>query len=218
MPQDQTGLPTLVRLSAIALATLLTGFASARGAVITKDPVLPPQTGAYVGTNGGAGCFTFFSVCANPGTFYDFRPISSTIDASGQQLLFSATLIATVTTLSGLPIGWITFTGDFGETVFGRTSPTETGAWSTQITSLDLSGPLTDPLAGITGEIALDPNHRWAPPADRASIPLRVLSGPPPVLGANHATARTIARHVPSQRHAAPRGLPATARGLMIYF
>lgn len=144
--------------AALALAMALTTAAgTTSAAVITNDPVLPPETGIYVGTNGGAGCFVVFNVCANPGALSDFHTISSTFDASGQELLFNATLKTTMTALDGTPLGTMTFTGDLGETVFGRTSPTATGTWTTQITSLDLDGMLTGPLAGVSGGISIDP-------------------------------------------------------------
>lgn len=146
----------LVQPVVVVFALIVASLAVARADVVTRDPTLPPEVGAYVGTNGGAGCFVFFGVCANAGTFGHFVPISSTFDAAGQELLFDATFTTTVTTLHGTPVGTITFTGDFGETVFGRTFATETGSWNTEITTLDLDGTLTGPLAGITGGIGLD--------------------------------------------------------------
>jgi hypothetical protein len=113
---------------AIVLAIALAGFGSAEASVVSASPTLPPDTGAHVGINGGAGCFPTFGVCAAAGTFYGFSPISSTFDAAGQELLFNATFTTIVTNLSNVPIGTIAFTGEFGETVFGRTSPDETGS------------------------------------------------------------------------------------------
>ena len=155
----QTPISAFARLSAVAVAALLVGVAAAHADVITPDPRLPPEAGAYVGTGGGAGCFPAFGVCAEPGKLYGFTPISSTFDAAGQELLFGATYTTTVTNLAGVPLGTITFDGEMGETVFGRTGPEETGAWTTEITSLDLDGMLTGPLAGISGGIGLDPGH-----------------------------------------------------------
>lgn len=159
MPTDRTRLAALVRRSAIALAAVSACFGTAKASVITSDPILPPETGAYVGTNGGAGCFASYGVCAEGGVFSGFTPISSTFDASGQELLFNGIFTTTITTLSGVPVGTITFTGEFGETVFGRTGPDETGSWNTEITDLDLDGTLTGPLAGMSGGIGLDPSQ-----------------------------------------------------------
>lgn len=159
MQTHRVRLFALVQPVVVAFALMVASLAAARADVVTRDPVLPPEVGAYVGTNGGAGCFVFFGVCANAGSFGHFVPVSSTFDAAGQQLLFDATFTTTVTTLGGTPVGTITFTGDFGETVFGRTGPDETGSWNTEITSLDLDGTLTGPLAGVTGGIGLDSSH-----------------------------------------------------------
>jgi hypothetical protein len=147
------------RMAIAAAALLLAGIAAAKAGVITGDPILPPQAGAYVGTSGGAGCFPAFGVCAEPGKLYGFIPISSTFDAADQEPLFDATYTTTDTNLAGVPLGTITFDGEMGETVFGRTAPDKTGAWHTEITTLDLDGILTGPLAGVSGGIGLDPGH-----------------------------------------------------------
>jgi hypothetical protein len=156
---DRTGLLSLLSRATVTAAALLSGVAAANADVITPDPTLPPEAGAYVGTNGGAGCFASFGVCAEPGVFAGFKPISSAFDAAGQELVFDATFTTTVTNLSGTPLGTISFTGEFDETVLGRTATEETGSWKTQITDLDLDGTLTGPLAGVSGGIGLDPSE-----------------------------------------------------------
>ncbi len=159
MPAAPMRISAPMRRSALAVAAMLVGTAAAKADVITRDPTLPPEAGAYVGTNRGAGCFQSFGVCAQAGRFYGFQPISSTFDALGQELVLGATFATTVTNLSGVPIGTITLTGELGETVFGRTGPAETGSWKTEITDLDLDGTLAGPLAGVSGGIGLDPSE-----------------------------------------------------------
>jgi hypothetical protein len=157
MPIDRIEVFAALRRTAIAVAVASAGLGAAKASVVTPDPVLPPESGSYVGP--GAGCFPGFGVCAGPGVFAGFVPVSSTFDAAGQELVFDATFTATVTNLAGTPLGTIVFTGEFGETVFGRTAPDATGSWNTQITDLDLDGTLTGPLAGVSGGIGLDPSQ-----------------------------------------------------------
>jgi hypothetical protein len=85
------------------------------------------------------------------------------VTVGGNQLIKAqATYSARLTTIIGNTIiGSVSLTGTLFETVFGRTSDSETGSFKTDITSISLSGPLSlpgTPLNGYTLSLALNPS------------------------------------------------------------
>jgi hypothetical protein len=124
------------------LGLAIWGIKTAQASVISSTPDPLPPGSVFMSTSGGAGCFSAVDVCVMGGTLSNFTNIMSSFDLSGQVLDFSGRLTATLTDLSNKPLGAILFQGPISETIIGRTSSTELGAWVTQITSLDLTGML----------------------------------------------------------------------------
>jgi hypothetical protein len=140
-------------VAGLAIAGALTG--SAQADVITTSATLPLIGVPYTSPS-GAGCFTLAGVCVTPGTFVQTLPVSSMISMGNQLIVTGATYDASLTTVGGtVPIGSVALTGTVDETVFGRTSLTETGTFPTELTGLSLMGILTfvnpsNPLNGDT--------------------------------------------------------------------
>ena len=139
-----------------AIAGGLTGSAAA--SVITTSPSLPLIGVAYISPT-GAGCFTLAGVCVTPGPFVQTSVVSSDfVPAQGalpavQDIEATATYGAALTLPSSdTPIGSVALTGTVDEKVFGRTSDTQTGPFTVQITDLQLTGnlilPSTNPFDG----------------------------------------------------------------------
>ena len=83
-----------------------------------------------------------------------------------QDIVATATYDATITPLVGdTPIGFIVLTGQVTEEVIGRTSDTETGSFTTDVSGLGLSGTLSlpglpgSPLDGLKLMATLDTAH-----------------------------------------------------------
>jgi hypothetical protein len=140
-------------VAGLAVVGALTG--SAQADVITTSATLPLIGVPYTSPS-GAGCFTLAGVCVTPGTFVQTLPVSSMISMGNQLIVTGATYDASLTTVGGtVPIGSVALTGTVDETVFGRTSLTETGTLATELTGLSLMGILTfvnpnNPLNGDT--------------------------------------------------------------------
>ncbi len=123
----------------LAIAGGLTGSAAA--SVITTSPSLPLIGVAYISPT-GAGCFTLAGVCVTPGPFVQTSVVSSDfVPAQGalpavQDIEATATYGAALTLplSSDTPIGSVALTGTVDEKVFGRTSDTQTGPFTVQIT------------------------------------------------------------------------------------
>ena len=123
----------------VALAGLLLG--SAHASVIMPTASLPLIGIPYVSPGAGAGCFTIAS----------------------QQIVANVTYDATLTP-PGLDniIGSVALVGTVDETVVNRTSNSETGTFTVDITGLTLSGPLSlpgSPLDGRTLLVNLDTSN-----------------------------------------------------------
>ncbi len=164
IPTHGSGIHLLVFAAAFLGLTLLPIGAS-RASVISNTPDPLPPGGVLVGVSGGAGCFPAVGVCAEGGML-TYSNVTSSISGPNQILDFSAALTAPFTDLSMTHVlGTVTLTGSGSETVFGRTSPSETGTFITQITSLDLMGAFDGiPLAATqdtsnasTGETTIIP-------------------------------------------------------------
>jgi PEP-CTERM motif len=134
-----------------AVAGGLTG--SAQASVFLPSPSLPLIGVPYMSPNGGAGCFDVASACVTPGLFYQTSAMSSF--AGGNQLISAdATYSATLTPINGATIiGSVSLTGTVDETVEGRTSNTQTGTFTTDLTAVSLSGKLTLPGTPLNGDM-----------------------------------------------------------------
>jgi hypothetical protein len=152
----------------VAVAGALSG--SAEASVIRPTASLPLIDVPYISPT-GAGCFTLASVCVTPGAFVETSATSVFVPANGlllpavQDIVATATYDATLTPLVGnTVIGSVAFTGTVDETVLDRTSDSETGSFTTDITGLKLSGPLSLPsnpsLDGLTIVATLDTMHK----------------------------------------------------------
>ena len=152
-----------LHLFAAVLATGLALGAAGNAAVIANSPTLPPL-GVGFSTGGGGSCFRAAGVCAVPGVLTFTSIASSIFDASGQDIVANASLTAQITA-PAQPTVPVLLTGTVEEKVLGRTFSTETGDWSTQILSIDLSGPVL----GHTLTMGLDPS---TPSTGGASVDL----------------------------------------------
>lgn len=134
------------RLIPVILAAGLAFCSTARAAVISSSPSLPPL-GVGFGVSGAGTCFNAAGVCAIPGvlTFTSVvasPPAPPAFNSSGQDIRVNATLTAELTTLSNVPIGSLVLTGTVEEEVLGRTFSTQTGSWSVELLAVELSGPV----------------------------------------------------------------------------
>jgi len=160
------------RLSFLALGVLLSWSpgGSAQASVFTPTASLPLIGVPYVSPGAGAGCFTVASACVNPGPFIQTSVVSDTFSGGDQYIVADVTYDATLTP-PGLTniIGSVVLTGTVDETVFSRTSNSETGTFLVDITGLTLSGPLSLPgepsLNGRTLMVGLDTSN----PLDKSS-------------------------------------------------
>ena len=115
------------------------GIGIARADIISSSPTFPPAGATFEGV--GAGCFPAAGVCTGPGML-TITSSSSTFSSAGQEIAANVTFSVPVTNLMGTPIGTFTLTGMMDLGLDGRTTPDQTGTWSTDIDSLDLTGTL----------------------------------------------------------------------------
>jgi PEP-CTERM motif len=156
MPQPCSRLRAPAALVA-CVAIMLAAMTAAWGAVISSTPTLPVIGSSYASST-GVGCFPAVppaGVCIAPGTFTLTSLVSSTFDATGQDIVANVFYAGILTTLGNVPIGPISLSGTMEQEVHGRTSPTELGTWATELISLSLSGPVL----GHTLTLMLDPLH-----------------------------------------------------------
>lgn len=138
----------------LAGAVLLLGVSAARADVISSTPTLPVLGVPYASAT-GAGCFPAAGVCVAPGSITFDSLVSSTFNASGQDIVVNASLASTLTDLSDTPIGPVSLSGTIEQEVLGRTFSTETGSWAIDVLALSLSGPVL----GHTLTLTLDPSE-----------------------------------------------------------
>lgn len=139
----------------LAFATLGVGSAGTAVAEIYPTATLPPPNAIYAVT-AGAGCFPFAGVCVTPGVLANIVPTSSTFIPAGQDIVSNGTFSTALSDLvTGAPLGTITLSGTFEQLVEGRTTPTETGDFPTELLDLDFSGPVL----GHTLTVRLDASH-----------------------------------------------------------
>jgi hypothetical protein len=132
---------------------ILVSVPFAWASVITSTPTLPVLGVGYTSAT-GVGCFPAAGVCVSPGTITPTSLISSTFDASGQEIVANVSYTGTLTTLADVPIGPVTLLGTMEELVLGRTFATELGSWATELVALSLSGTVL----GHTLTLMLDPS------------------------------------------------------------
>ena len=146
----------------VALSAALGGPAQA--SVVTPTASLPLIGIPYLSPGAGAGCFTVATACVNPGPFIQTSVVSDIFSGGNQEIIANVTYEATLTP-PGLTniIGSVLLTGTVDETVLSRTSDTETGSFTVDLTALTLSGPLSLPgeplLDGKTLTVGLDTSN-----------------------------------------------------------
>jgi PEP-CTERM motif len=162
----------LSRWSVLGAGLALSGALSgpAQASVITPTASLPLIGVPYLSPGPGAGCFTVATACINPGPFIQTSIVSDTFSGGNQEIVANVAYDATLTPPMGSTIiGSVVLTGTVDETVFGRTSDTETGSFTVHLTGLALSGPLSLPseplLDGRTLTVGLDTSN----PSDTSS-------------------------------------------------
>ena len=144
-------------------AVIAAGFAislagSTQASVISSSPIFPPIPLSFSSLT-GAGCFDTAGVCVTPGIF-TLTSAVPTFNMAGQEIDADATYTGSLTTLppGSAPLGSFTLTGTVDFDLLGRTSSTETGSWTTELTGMSLSGPL---LGGtLTATLELEPVGR----------------------------------------------------------
>lgn len=136
---------------AAVAAFMLVSVPCAWASVISSTPTLPVLGAGFTSAT-GVGCFPAAGVCVAPGTFTTLSLVSSTFDASGQDIVATLSYTGMLTTLANVPIGPVSLFGTMEQVVLGRTFSTELGSWATELIALSLSGPVL----GHTLTVALD--------------------------------------------------------------
>jgi hypothetical protein len=151
------------RVAALTAAVLAAGavFGPAQAnTLFLPSPSLPLIGTPYQSTGAGAGCFNLAGACVTPGPFVQTSATSSFMGGN-QFIMANATYGANLTPIKGNNIiGSVSLTGTLDEEVLNRMSDTETGSFTTDITSIDLHGPLSlpgNPLDGDTLHLKLTP-------------------------------------------------------------
>jgi len=132
---------TVPAVLAACMVSMVTAVSSASAAVISLEPTLPVLGVPYVSSS-GAGCFPVPGVCVAAGSITPISLVSSTFDASGQDIVANVTYLGMLTTMGNVPLGPISLSGKMEQEVLGRTFATELGAWQTELIALSLSGPV----------------------------------------------------------------------------
>ena len=127
---------------------------SADATVISSSPTLPVLDVAYVSPL-EIGCFPLAGVCLDAGALILAAPVSSSFNASGQDITTAASYTGILSDLAHHPIGSVDLIGTVEQEVLGRTFSTELGTWTTQLVALSLSGPVL----GHTATVTLDSTH-----------------------------------------------------------
>jgi hypothetical protein len=142
------------RFPAFAGVFLLAGPAVAEASVISITPTLPLFDTPYT-TATALGCVAAIGICITSPSFTLTSPVLNlnTFNINGQDLVTNVNFSATLTDLSNTPTGTLLLSGTVEQEVQGRTFPTQTGTWTTELLALSLSGPLL----GHTATITLNP-------------------------------------------------------------
>jgi PEP-CTERM motif len=152
------------RFSFLAAGAALFGAlgGAAQASVVTPTASLPLIGIPYVSPGAGAGCFVIATACVNPGPFIQTSVVSDTFSGGDQYIVADVTYDATLTPPGETNIiGSVSLTGTVDETVFSRTSNSETGTFAVDLTGLTLTGSLSlpgNPLNGRMLTVGLDPS------------------------------------------------------------
>jgi hypothetical protein len=119
--------------------------------VTSAIPTLPLLNAPYTSAE-GAGCFPVAGVCVTAGSLTLTSLVTSTFNLFGQDIVADALYSGQLTTLGGMLLGPVTLSGIVQQEVLGRTFSIEAGSWTTDLTALDLSGPVL----GHTVTLGLD--------------------------------------------------------------
>ncbi len=121
----------------MSVAACVTNSASAF--VITDSPTRPLLGCSYASVS-GVGCFPAAGLCVSPGILTLTSLVSSTFDASGQDIVTNAAFQGSLTMLAGTALQPINLTGTIRQLILGRTDPDELGNWSVELETLSLIG------------------------------------------------------------------------------
>jgi hypothetical protein len=135
-----------------AIVIVLATASSTHADVISSTPTLPLLDIPYLSST-GVGCFPAAGVCVSSGSFTLTSVLSSSFNASGQDINTTVEYAGVLTNLSNVPIGPVHLSGVLEQEVLGRTFSTETGSWTIDLVALSLSGPVL----GHTLTLTLDP-------------------------------------------------------------
>jgi hypothetical protein len=148
-------------LAALAFAAgTLAG--SAQPIILRSSASLPLIDVPYQSTGVGAGCFTLAGACVTPGPFVQTSATPPMFSGGDQFNTATAAYDADLTPIGGTTIiGSVSLAGTLDEEVLGRTSDSQTGTFTVDITSIDLTGTLSLPglpLDGYILKLALNPS------------------------------------------------------------
>jgi PEP-CTERM motif len=148
-------------LAALAFAAgTLAG--SAQPTILRPSASLPLIGVPYQSTGAGAGCFTLASACVTPGPFIQTSASPPIFSLGNQFNTASATYDADLPPIGGTTIiGSVSLAGTLDEEVLNRMSDSQTGTFTVDITSINLTGTLSlpgNPLDGFGLKLALNPS------------------------------------------------------------
>lgn len=156
---------------AAVFTLVLAAAPPATASVVSASPTLPLLGVPYVAA-AGVGCFAAAGVCIDSGMITPDSLVSSTFNATGQDIITNMLFTGMLTDLAHNPLGTVTLTGTAEQQVLGRTFSSETGTWITELLALSLTGSVL----GHTLTLALD---TAMPSTGGASVDL--LPGPEPL-------------------------------------
>ena len=118
-----------------AIVIVLATASSTHADVISSTPTLPLLDIPYLSST-GVGCFPAAGVCVSSGSFTLTSVLSSSFNASGQDINTTVEYAGVLTNLSNVPIGPVHLSGVLEQEVLGRTFSTETGSWTIDLVPL----------------------------------------------------------------------------------
>jgi PEP-CTERM motif len=144
----------------IARATILALLAApgvAQAGIDVASPGLPVTApGTFYQAEGPPVCYQTSGplACLNSGSLVALPTPGLSFGGGDEMASFNAEFFGDVS-INGTPIGQATLTGTADITVLGRSSDSETGSFTVDLTSLDLTGSLD----GYSLELATDPGN-----------------------------------------------------------
>lgn len=121
---------------------LLSPFPAFAG-IVTNSASLPPLVGSYVTMSGVHACFEAglpFEVCISQGNHGSFTNIVNIWLPLGGELEFFDSVFTGEVTSPLFAVGPLAMTGLVGVEVYGRSGPSETGTFDTEMLQLSLTG------------------------------------------------------------------------------